>query len=474
MHHSASSIGTYLGEPLKGEPGCKRFWHFRYVERIPVKQGDKAALGTRCHKIGNEDYLRDGKAPNRSEQFEIVQNGSPRKFYPGRIVSNILHHLPPAGSVSRVEERLNLTYKGHELLGFVDWQTDDLVGDLKFTSGLDYAKSEADLLVDTQRSIYTGARMLESDDKEVTAQWTYGTFDAKHSKKVRLTVLRPQALADLDRLVPTMDEMVLLAERSSAMDVEPTIAEHTCNAFNQVCPAYDRCRPSAKSRIAANSVTKIGGIRQMGSAALDRLRAARAKASGVVEEKVAPEVAAKVAADVAKVAELQATKSPVMVAGAINPPGEACEPPPDPKAKLEVVAEADAPKRGRGRPRKDGTVAEPKALPAPVEAAPSDVKLATLYVDCFPVKRFANDVELVEASELIEAANAIVCGELDVPHYSLVDWGKGRGALHVALTHVLSTREGTYNVLLSTRSSQGVDALQAFTEAAAVVIRGAA
>jgi hypothetical protein len=83
-------------------------------------------------------------------------------------------------------------------------------------------------------------------------------------------------------------------------------------------------------------------------------------------------------------------------------------------------------------------------------------------------------VELVEASELIEAANTIVCGELDVPHYSLVDFGKGRGALHVALVHVLSTREGTYNVLLSTRSSQGVDALQAFTEAAAVVIRGAA
>jgi hypothetical protein len=237
-----------------------------------------------------------------------------------------------------------------------------------------------------------------------------------------------------------------------------------------------------------NFGTRIKEIREMSSPALERLRAARAKAAAgslVTEspatETVAPERAAAVAADVKAIAELQA--------GQINPPGEACEPPPDPKAekaaaKAEAAeAKADAPKRGRGRPPKalpDGSKidsTQSRADLAQLAGAPAphaDVKLATLYVDCFPVKRTSTELELVEASVLIEAANDIVASELDVPHYSLVDFGKGRGALHVALKHVIAARPAPFNVLLSTRSSQGMDALQALTEAAFAVVRGAA
>lgn len=484
MHHSASSISTYLGEPHKGEPGCKRWWYMRYVEKVPSPQGEKAKLGTRCHEIALEDYLRDGKAPNRAEQMVIVQNGSPRTYYPGRIVSNILHHLPPAGSVQRVEEQLNLTYRGHELFGYVDHQDEHTVGDLKFTSGLEYAKSETDLLIDVQRRVYTGARFLESDDREVTAQWTYGTFDAKQSRKVRLNVLRADGLAQLDELVPTLDDMATLAATcKSAMDVTPTVAKHTCFAFGQVCPGTERCKPSAKAlAVDEKTVTKIksiAGVRAMTSPALLRLRAARAAAT-------AAPAASEPVETVAPIAPVETTAA-APVAGAINPPGEACEPPPDPKAvkaaekEAAAVAKAeakaarpDAPKRGRGRPPKALPLAELPSAPATSDVEPPRAaSLQVLYVDCFPIKG-TGECEHVEASELIEEANAIVASELDVPHYALVDFGRGRGALHVALKHVLATRPAPFNVLLSTRSACGMDALQALTEAAFVVVRGAA
>lgn len=188
----------------------------------------------------------------------------------------------------------------------------------------------------------------------------------------------------------------------------------------------------------------------MTSPALERLRAARAAKTEPAATTEAPALEAAQAA----------------AAGSINPPGEACEPPPDPKVVKAAEKALEAEVKAATKALK-----KPKATKVVEAEAP----LATLYVDCFPVKRTGvNDVELVDASELIEAASDIVSGELNVPHYSLVDFGKGRGALHVALKHIVATRPGPFNVLLSTRSSAGNDALQALSEAALVVVRGAA
>lgn len=233
----------------------------------------------------------------------------------------------------------------------------------------------------------------------------------------------------------------------------------------------------------------------MTSPALERLRAARAAKSATPQTELEKATIARDNAEaqvseavenIRAVAEAKALEA----AGAINPPGEACEPPPDPKvvkaAEKALEAEVKAATKALKKPKATKSasdVIESKSpsdvtvpgsgLRAALEADPS-AKLAILYVDCFPVKRVSDELELVDASELIEAASDIVSGELDVPHYSLVDFGKGRGALHVALKHIVATRPGPFNVLLSTRSSAGNDALQALSEAALVVVRGAA
>lgn len=455
MRHSASSIGTFLGKPHKGEPGCKRFYFGRYVARWDVPQGGKAKLGTRAHSI-TEDYLEDGKAPPRAEQMTVVTKGSPRVYYPGRIAANIFHHLPAAGTVEHVENHFTYTYKGFELSGLKDFEHERTVGDHKFTSSLEYALTEADLVKDTQRIIYTTEYFVSHpDEREATAQWTYGTFDAKESRKVRLTVLRDDSFASMDGLLPTLEGMVNLAEtHNEFLDVTPTIAKHTCNAYNEPCPFIDRCKPSAQARLVGTKIATIIGGRFMTSSALERLRAARAAKTEPAAPTEAPALEAAQAA----------------AAGSINPPGEACEPPPDPKV---VKAEAKAIEAEAKATTK--ALKKPKATKVVEAEAPSDVKLATLYVDCFPVKRTGvNDVELVDASELIEAAIEVVQEELNVPHYALIEFGRGRGALHVALKHIVATRPGPFNVLLSTRSSAGNDALQALSEAALVVVRGAA
>ncbi len=203
--------------------------------------------------------------------------------------------------------------------------------------------------------------------------------------------------------------------------------------------------------------------------------------------------------------------TPIITDCPINPPESLLPPPvtapPSIVQTLTVTPDApveEKPKRGRGRPRKP---VEPSAiihnLPAPTapvtalqaaadadqaaadadqaaHAAPAEQVNVTervqrtddtpasfaLFVDCLP-----DGLTVIYADHLIAMANAIVVqrassSEKPVAHYRFLDYGKGAGALDIALQQILSNH--TPEAIFCASTS---DALPTLTKLAGCITR---
>lgn len=305
----------------------------RYIEGLKEPEGAKAALGTRGHAI-TADYLSKGAAPNRAETFEITGRfGKVTTFYPGRMVWNILTHLPPAGTVPNVEKKISLEWKGikfHERSS-IDWENVDGYGDHKFTTSLDYAKPVSALIKDTQRIIYAADWFQRHAADTTVGQWTYGQFDAKASRKVLVPATRAEIAGLMDEVIVPKAEK-LLGWVAKGVDWR-TLPKNTsqCGTFPPFgCPYAAQCprtqderkesiRKSLgfSQRPVSNDQTKV----QIGmSSFMEKLRAKKAAAAGGNGASVANTNAAPVKSEDI---EHDAEEAAAAIVGAINPPGEA-------------------------------------------------------------------------------------------------------------------------------------------------------
>lgn len=518
---SASALG--LVELCDARAGA------RYVARLPDPEGEKAKLGTRCHKIA-EEYLRDGAAPNRSETFDIISNGSPKTYYPGRIVSNILHHLPPAGSTPNVEHKVTLVHRGITFNGSIDWTDDKTVGDHKFTSALKYAKTADDLVHDPQRILYAADWFSKHDADVLNMQWTYGAFDAKSSKPVRLTVHRGEVMAKLDsEIMPLAERLLRYVSDNVDWRTLPKNFE-ACSKFPpNGCPYVKDCPRSFKDKVRAT----------MGSEFLEKLKAKKAaQLAGGAEptSTVAAVPASPVVNDAARIVpsndvEHDEEDAAAAVVGAINPPGEAVDFEEEPEVAEpveEVAPVVEAPKRGRGRPKKDAPAAAVAATPsaadvaeeaararrretvkavmaktqaaleaaapatsttisdsaaqaqisADIEQRAGERKGLVLLVDCVPLRGMS---DVTHASDLIEQAHAHVRASYSSESHTCldyrdgtqgIDFGKGAGFLVASIKGLIEDLPSDTVVFLDTRSAEGSLVLQSFLSAATTVVRG--
>ena len=470
---------------------CQRWWAFKYIDGIPDPSSPKASLGTRCHTIA-EAYLKHGVAPNRTERITLSVHGSPKSFYPGRIVANILHHLPPAASIHRTEEKLDFRYRGLDFTGIIDWQDDAHIGDHKFTSSLQYAKRPQDLLTDPQAVIYRTSRWLESDAKALTLQWTYGQFDAAASAAVKLPVVRD--FGAIDALIPTIEAMQRArSDYASANDVPPTgltlRPQIACQMFGG-CPHLSRCDRPTKS------ITR--GL-LMSSSLLEQMRARRAGNGtipgaetllGTLTPTPQPQTPTMHTHSLPAPAP-HSLPAPAPQPAQINPPGEAnaslpasMMAPPPAVAAPAPAPDAPAPRK-RGRPPKVPVAPAPSAPSAPSAPAPhplppvvpaaasavptTPIKIHTLYVDCHPIKGVGAPVD---ASGLISQAHSLVCEDQGVRHYKFLEYGTGPGALAVALGLVVDSAPDLASVVVSTRTNEGRDTAQCLIERSAHVVMG--
>lgn len=342
----------------------------RYIEGLKEPEGAKAALGTRGHAI-TADYLSKGTGPNRAETFDITGRfGKVTTFYPGRMVWNILTHLPAAGTVPNVEKKISLEWKGikfHERSS-IDWENVDGYGDHKFTTSLDYAKRPDQLINDTQRIIYAADWFQRHDADATVGQWTYGQFDAKASRKVLVPAARAEIAGLMDEVIVPKAEK-LLGWIAKGVDWR-TLPKNTnaCGTFPPFgCPYAAQCPRTTTERretirkslgfpqrpVVTSDQTKV----QIGmSSFMEKLRAKKAAAQ---TNSAANTNAAVEQAVVSDDIEHDAEEASAAIVGAINPPGEA-------GGVVDVADETIDPDEGN-------TVAESKVLaaqlqPAPVEA----------------------------------------------------------------------------------------------------------
>jgi hypothetical protein len=167
---------------------CLRRWAFSYRAGAREASGDAAEAGTRVHGV-LETYLRDGVSVDES----VVWG----KYNIGAMAKTMAEHLPPAGSVTLVEQEFSYEYGGFPFTGKIDAQHEGVVFDHKTTSKPTGVKSEEKLRTDIQALIY-GAYPKNIDP---TLQWTTGIWSTGKAKKVRLTLLTSEAAAGLDEHV---------------------------------------------------------------------------------------------------------------------------------------------------------------------------------------------------------------------------------------------------------------------------------
>jgi hypothetical protein len=173
------------------------------------------------------------------------------------------------------------------------------------------------------------------------------------------------------------------------------------------------------------------------------MQAAQAQPAAAPVAAVAAPVATPAAADpAARLAALQA-----QVAAAQAAQGA-------PQLPAHTLA-ASVPQQPQAEPVARGLL--PTAISKEAVAASKDMKgrIGTLYVNCMPVVGGATD-----AANLVDAANQLVCQHYTVQHYKLIDYGKGAGALAVALSHVIAALPPGTNVF-AYRITDGIEVLKA-------------
>lgn len=464
----------------------------KYVARLP-DSGDsqKAQLGSRCHAI-TADYASKGTVPPNHETFEIVKNGTPRTYYPGRIVRNILHRLPfAAGTVPNVEHKLTLKWRGIEFNGSIDWETAKLQGDHKFTTDLSYGfdangrnKDGKDLRLDAQRIIYGADWFMrhDDDDDELTQQWTYGQFDCKASRAVTLVATRAEIFKLLDDVImPNAEKLLGWVQKQVDWNTLPKNT-NACSKFPPTgCPYSSKCTRTQRER--------IHGL--MASDFIARLKAKdAAKAGGTVPPAVAAPVTVIVNDAPSTDVETDVEDAVAAIAGTvspINPPGEAADLPESATVAEKTAASAEPKKRGR--PRKDATPAaaaaqsEQDAVTAQSKDAGAtwtvvkdikteDLKGFYLLIDCLPV-RGALGNDMIHAADLIAQAHEHVRKECEVLDFRLVEYGKGAGMLAATMEVIVSELPDGSVVYLDTKSAEGSVVLQTLMSKASAVIRAA-
>lgn len=171
-----------------------------------------------------------------------------------------------------------------------------------------------------------------------------------------------------------------------------------------------------------------------------------------------------------KVTRKRRTKAEITADDALAPNS------PEAMARRASIAAINEMVAGTEKAIPDAYDTSPATIPAPRPYIPPkefasgdgawpDVKRFTLYVDCAP-----NGYH-VDASVLFYRAKEIVHKNLEVADYRFVDYGKGQGALVVAVNHLLDSETYT-DIVVDSRTPEAALCLAGMTARAGHVVRG--
>lgn len=410
--------------------------------------------------------------------------------------------------------------------------------DHKTSSNVRWAKTQEQLKWDVQANLYAYELTLRFPDApHVDLVWQYyQTRGAKRAQRTHLRVLREEAeegFRRIEHIGAAMQAHKVAA--ASCADKEAYVKTmrpnpHACQKFGVECPYSHVCALTENERFIANMSDANNFFANLANIA--------AKEDGVTAIGAPAVVTAPMPVQLTQAPEPTVITNPLAVLGlpsgvAINPPESllpvptlptmapsvnvmgmsaadvpaadpnvipaAFLPPVNALAKAaedlkdfyaeeeEDAKAAPAPSKRRGRPagskNASGVVTNNFITYSPEQQGALQValdavseKLATpegftLYVDCLP-----QGVRTTNADDLLYAANIVACAETEpkVAHYSFLPYGKGKGAIEVALEQVLESKiqGGTTPAAIFCRSTS--DALGVLTRRATGIVRGVA
>ena len=474
---------------------CPRKWAWRYIAKIYAAPKASAELGTDAHKQ-LELYLTKGMPLDFTRPSgAILQAGL--HFFPAPMTDG----LQGEGEFYLQSERTGFVYMGKKdvelppgvpqpQLGFDG--SAPIIEDLKTTKDIgEYAKSKDDLLFDPQSVMYAIEAMVRYGTENADLGWVYcQTAKTKKSEPVTLRMHKDHAVRLFDAVESVATEMQTARDGAVGRDPSEFIRSELPAVPSQ-CKAYGGCPHVANCKLSHSQKVRA----QVSNSLIASLRnRVQGNAPVVTETPVptpmpvqlsTPEPSAlfgdptKLPAPTEIPAAFRVDTKPV---DPINPPESQLPPAPLPE---KASAEDDKPKKERKpRAKKDETAPAnhigkhytqenaPADAPGYRVGASDEVRKSTdagfaLYVDCLP-----EGVPVTKADILIDAANDIVverqkATEEPVQHYSFLTYGKGRGALALALEEVLDNTKPS--AVFCTATS---DALPTLTKRASGIVRG--
>lgn len=495
--------GTLSPSQIDTFKDCARKWAFTYVEGIrPPPQGS-AALGAAIH-AQLEKYLK-------GQPFDFTTPG-----HPGDIAAGGLPLLPMPGKHLEVEKSFKFRSKtGIWYRGFVDLcvppehraEAVPLIHDHKSTSSISrWAKTPEILRTDSQAIIYGKSALLRwPDSPAVDLQWMYLQTKRPYvSKLVTLQLSREHVEQEFDKIeVDGAKILTTLKNTKRALDLAPTVS--ACRQYGG-CPFQSQCNLSPSQFLAATMTEAkakpptempiMGFLSSLTSGKIESVAASASQPDPNYLSPYAPgcEPPPGNAATSPFFANLPpaALQVPPMPKSdqPINPP-EFQTPPPSGQAAVDaanasIAAEQVPGGRKRGRPpgsKNKATAAErteslplvvtadvsaltapPAAVGVPSSADSQLTQLAgtltarvpfTLYVDCIPISAGSYTHAETYFAQAVQQIQKEFPGAIGwrVGHEEL---GFGRGAELLSALVAEIAKERNQNVVLDTRTPEGV------------------
>lgn len=470
---------------------CKRKWAGIYIHGWRGPEKPAAAKGVRTHRH-LEKYLRDGTPPDMSTEE-------------GEIAAESLHILPAPGTVG-VEQAFAFAAPGAWFTGVKDfvarYDTHALIGDHKTTGDKRWIKTEEELLSQPQAPIYAVDEFRRNARIDVVeAQWNYHLTKRPFKVIPVHFLIRRKHATELffDWLLPEANIIEELHGRDD--DDTPHMLEMpgtftACNAFGG-CHLKHICNPTPAEQLGAimsqGLLAKIRSGAIVGATApVYAPPASQAQPPSPSQAPGAPPAAWDQA--------FQQQSAPPPTPPQWTPPAAATAPPGATpwQAPAPVQVQSEAPQQYQQSappPWTPPVVAAPAATPwtppprveeatrkrgkrktaekidggdtTEVVEAGEESEGFTLYINCRPVNG-----EVTSAFDYCEAAHTLLKEEQSILHYGLIEYGKGKPALQIALSKVLQNNDPLSGdvILLDTEIEK--DCLPVFKALASKVVVG--
>jgi hypothetical protein len=250
-----SATQIQLWDP-KAEGFCQRKWGFKYLDRVATPVHPSAALGTEVQDLQIDPYLTSGRPFDFSRPSgEIAQALVPIIPKPGAPGMRLRRKfiMPSPRGTFGYQGELDIWAPDSKIVPSLGGGA-QLVGDIKTTGNLAFAKTDTTLRTDTQAQLYSMAIMFEESVDMVDLAWLYVRTRKPHRVQIaHARMLAPEVVDSFGRIDEVGADLVKTKlQRPKASDLPPNV--RSCETFGG-CPYRHICNISPSVFATSNERT---------------------------------------------------------------------------------------------------------------------------------------------------------------------------------------------------------------------------